>query len=78
MKSYPIIKKPMKLHRLGGGYAIFIPKDWFEAHGIDPEEVDSLLISANRHVVIHNPRDVKQEYRKHSAEIKEKMREVEK
>lgn len=77
MPSTPIIKKPVKLHKQGGGFAIYIPKVWFESNGIDPEKTETLLLSADRHVVVYNPKDVEREYRKHSNEIQKKIKEVE-
>lgn len=66
------IRGPRKLHKIGGGYAIFIPLKWFQMHGLDPDEIDFLLIDANRRVIINNPADVEKEYEEFSKEVERK------
>jgi len=57
----PIVKY-RKVVRQGGSHYISIPPGWFEAHGIDPEHLD-LLVVANTDIRIVNP--------EHEAEVYE-------
>lgn len=38
----------------GGSYYIALPQKWFEAHGLNPEDLELLLV-ANRDIRIVNP-----------------------
>jgi len=74
MNSFPL-REGRKLHKIGGGYAVFIPKKWFAAHKLDPDKIDMVLMDADRHIVIVNPKDVETEYKKFSKEVKKKAME---
>ena len=73
-QKFPI-RGPRRLHKIGGGYAVFLPLEWFRAHNIDPEKTSHILMDAGRHIVFVNPKDVEKEYASFSKEVKRKMRE---
>lgn len=72
--NFPI-REARRLHKIGGGYAVFLPLEWFRAHGIDPEKTSRILMDANRHIVLINPADVEKEYASFSKEVKKKVEE---
>ena len=49
----PIVKH-QRLVKLGGSRVITIPPEWFEANGIDPENLELLMV-ANKDIRIVNP-----------------------
>lgn len=49
------IMKMQKLHHPGSSYSIIIPREWFEAHDIDPKKIKTLLLIANEDIRIINP-----------------------
>lgn len=59
MKSIPIVSR-RKVARQGGSILISIPKDWFEAHGIDMKKIRFLLMVANSDIRIVNPKKEKE------------------
>ena len=60
-KSSPIVGK-RKIIKLSKAYYISIPKEWFEAQGIDPEEIKELLIVADKDIRVVNPEHEKEVY----------------
>jgi len=52
------LRKPIIRHRKvvsqGGSHYIAIPPDWFDAHGLDPDDLELLLV-ANKDIRIVNP-----------------------
>lgn len=46
-----------KLSCTKSSYTITIPPEWFKGNKLDPKKIKSLLILANEHVVIVNPKN---------------------
>lgn len=49
----PIVKH-RKVLKLGGSRVITIPPEWFEAHGLDPDDLELLMV-ADMDIRIINP-----------------------
>jgi len=69
------IKTTKRLQKISQGYYIAIPKDWFKAHNINPDEVEELLLIGDTHLVVVNPKQkdqfIREFYQKTSEEVKE-------
>lgn len=61
-----------KIHPLGSSYAMIIPKAWFNAHGLKPEDIKELLIVADLDIRIVNPSHEEKVY-KEVSEITKKV-----
>ncbi len=59
-KMRPIIGH-RKVHKLGGSRVITIPLEWFEAHGLNPDDLDLLMI-ADTDIRIINPKNETEVY----------------
>jgi antitoxin component of MazEF toxin-antitoxin module len=68
-KKFPYIGT-LKLHNIGGSYALIIPREWFEAHGIDPSKLDKLPVMASEDFVIRNPKATERLYEMVSRAVK--------
>lgn len=69
----PIVDK-RRLHKIGAGYAIFIPKKWFRAHDLDPDEIvrgNGLLMMGNLDIRVVNPLHEAKVYKAISKTTKE-------
>lgn len=58
-------RRPLMKHRkvlkLGGSRVITIPPEWFEAHGLDPDDLELLMV-ADTDIRIVNPINEEQVY----------------
>lgn len=59
----PIVKH-QKVVKLGGSRVITLPPEWFEANGLDPDNLELLMV-ANKDIRIVNP--------DHEAEVYEEI-----
>ena len=61
-------------------YAVIIPKEYFEAHDIDPEK-GIVALAGNRHLIIYNPKDRKKItekwYKETDDEVKKEIKKSE-
>lgn len=65
-----LIVGPVKLTKIGGSFYIPIPKGWFETHNLDSDNLQELLVVANRDIRIVNPVHEEEVYKEISKIVK--------
>ena len=61
-RKVPLIEM-RRVVKLGKSYYISIPKEWYEAHGLDLEKVSKILIIADKDIRIVNPEHEEEVYK---------------
>ena len=56
--EYPVVGA-VKLQKLGKAIYVPIPKAWFKAHRLNPDDIKELLMCADKNILICHPSEVR-------------------